>query len=837
MLAIKLGEHEIRAVLETTSYSEVSIACVNSDHASVVSGPLSHLHALSRELAATQRKALLLNVPYGYHSRTMDPVLDDLTQLARTVPLSSPKIPVGSTVLGRVVHAGDTWSFNATYFSSHCSLPVLFAPTIDALCKHPSLTQIEAWIEMGPRAVCLSMMRDCSAVHNDAVLLPSLSQYDNAQSTLTASLSQLYRSSVAVTWRNVFSELSPVTCTDLPPYPLEGHKFWVQYQEPSARSLSPPQTNSIHDYTMLRMWVQYPSRENGNSASFDTPIDVLAPYIQGHKVAGHPLCPASVYIEQALSGADLSRRYLGFDFGNSMAVLRGVHFAKPLVYRHQDQVNCVVRTHITIHEDGTGFFTITSRLQSSLEESVHVRGEIRFRSIRETAASLGHEFRLIVRDGASEVGLRSGGQAETFSTRTAYDVVFPRVVEYSERYRTIQSLTASADGMDGVARVKLPSDDVGFSFAAHPIFVDTLLHVAGFLANMQGDISDAYICSEIESSKMLSEFIDQEQFYTVHCHGSWLSFDNIVITDAYAVQDREPCRVVAHLKGIQFKRVRLSSLARGLSSAADSFPSKTRKRTDSNAIISPVSPESIIFGRSRSNTQSTDQFCGARISDFGGSSCCSKPSSPDTLVSEEDRCTRIRSIIAQVLGLPTLDIHDHSDFKSLGLDSLSSLEALQALKTELNIDVPHNTFASCSTIASLNAFLDSPPSPTLERNRTSTETLRLTPFNTRLSRLQFKQNETVVPLLLIHDGSGLTSHYDSLLPLHRDVFTLANPRLISGGKWNTLEQMAESYADVVLNATSDQIIIGGKWLRVPNKPLLMAQDRVVIWWRTCPRNR
>ena len=832
MLSIRLGEQEIRAIIETTSYSEISVACVNSDRGSVVSGPLSQLHDLSRKLAASRTKAVLLDVPFGYHSPAMDPVLGDLTLLARTVPLCPPKVPVGSTVLGRVVHAGDTRAFNASYFSSHCRLPVLFAPTIEALCKQHALTPIEAWIEMGPHALCLQMIRDCSAVHSDAVLLPSLSKNDHAWFTLTASLSRLYRTSATVNWRNVFSELSPVTCTDLPPYPLEGHKFWyggLSHSPPQHR----PQSSAIHDYTMLRMWVQYPSHENGNSASFDTPIDVLAPYIQGHKVAGHSLCPASVYIEQALSGAELSRRYLGLDFGNSMAVLRGIHFAKPLVYCYQ--VNRVVRTHVTIHEDGTGFFTITSRLQSSSEESVHVRGEIRFRSLRETVSSLGDEFRLIARDGACEVGVRKGGQTETFSTRTAYDVVFPRVVEYSEMYRTIQSLTACADGMDGVAQIKLPSEPS--SFSAHPIFVDTLLHVAGFLANMQGDISDAYICSEVESFKMLSEYIKQEQCYTVHCHGSWLSFDNIVINDAYAVQDHEPRRVVAHLKGIQFKRVRLSSLARGLSSVADPSPAKTRKRTNSNAIISPVSPESIIFGRSRSSTQSTDMFCGTRVSGLSDSSRCSRPSSPDTLVSEDDRCALIRDIISQVLGLPTIDIHDDTDFKSLGLDSLSSLEALQALRGELNVDLPHNTFASCSTIASLNAFLDNSPSPTLDRDCISTETLRLASSDTRLSRLQFKQNDTAVPLLLIHDGSGLTSHYNSLLTLNRDVFALANPCLTTGGRWDTLEQMAESYVDVILGATADQIIIGGKWLLVPSRSLLTAQCRVVIWRYTRVRNR
>ncbi|KAG1727831.1 polyketide synthase [Suillus lakei] len=878
MLAVRLGEHQVNTVLKRGSYSDLSVACVNSDRACVVSGPLPQLHALTGELATTGCKARLLDVPYGYHSQAMDPVLNDLTQLARTVS-------IGSTVLGRLVPAGDTSTFDATYFASHFRQPVLFAPTIDVLCKHPSLSQ-------------------------------SLSKNDNA--TLTSSLSQLYRTSAPLNWRNVFSELSPATCADLPPYPLERNKIWVPYKEPFLQPLSPPQTTAparstappqskaparstappqskaparstappqrivqshpISEYTMLGGWVQYPSRENGNSASFDTPIEVLAPFIEGHKVAGHYLCPASIYLEQVISGADLSRRHLGFDFGKSMAVLRGVNFAKPLVYH--PQVNRVVRTHVTIHEDGTGFFTITSKLQSSLDESVHVRGEIRFQSTRETAASLDSEFRLIPRLSASEIGSRKEGQAEIFSTRTLYEVVFPRVVEYSAKYHTIQSLTASADGMDGIAQVKLP-DAPRLSFAAHPIFADTLLHTAGFLANTQGDIGDAYICSEVESFQMLSEFIDQEQSYTIHCRGSWMSFDNVVLTEAYAVQEQEPRRVVALMKGIQFKRVRMSGLARGLANAADSAPAQTRNRTDSNAITSHASPQITVSDDDR-RTRIRDiiaEVLGLPISDIEDDSdfkslgldslsslealhalktelnvdlphdafdsystiaslnaLLDKSHSPQKslertpqkslersqpppaisvtskeTVSDSDRRTRIRGIIAEVLGLPLSDIEDDSDFKSLGLDSLSSLEALHGLKTELNVDLPHDAFDSYSTIASLNAFLDKSSSPKKSsgRSSTSTKTLRPASFDTRMSRLQFSKDEIAVPLLLIHDGSGLISHYNRMMPLHRDVFALSNPCLITGGKWENVEQMAESYANVVLGAKLDQIIIGG----------------------------
>jgi iterative type I PKS product template protein len=743
---------------------------------------------------------------------------------------------------------------------------------------------------------------------------------------------------------------------------------------------------------MLGGWVQYPSRENGNSASFDTPIEVLAPFIEGHKVAGHYLCPASIYLEQVLSGAELSRRHLKLDFGKSMAVLGGVTFAKPLVYH--PQVNRIVRTHVTIDDKGTGSFAIASRLASSSEESVHVRGDIRFQTVDETAGSLDSAFRVIPEFSTAEVGPRK--EAEIFSTRTLYEVVFPRVVEYSAKYHTIQSLTASPNGMDGLAQVKLPNAP-RHSFAAHPIFADTLLHTAGFLANTQGDIGDAYICSEVQSFQMLSEFIDQEQSYTVHCRGSWASVNNTVVTEAYAVQAQEPHRVVALMKGIQFKRVRMKGLARALANAADSVEVQARDRTISTSTQStggvqtsnsdnssrPSSPDTLVseddirvrirdviaqvLGLPASDIQDQSDFkslgldslsslealhalktelnvdiahdafeshstvaslstlldkspspkkslerpqapqarsvastvtvtvsgedsrarirgviaevLGLPVSDIEDDSdfkslgldslsslealhalktelnvdlphdafenystvtslnaLLNQSSTPQNsvertpqksverpqptqapvqsteTVSNGDRRIRIRGIIAEVLGLSDSDIEDDADFKSLGLDSLSSLEALHALKTDLNVDLPHDAFESYSTIASLNAFLDQSSSPKKSSRRSSAlRTLQPASFDNRMSRLQTSKDDSAVPLLLIHDGSGLINHYSRMTPLHRDVFALSNPCLITGGKWESVEQIAESYANVVLGAKTNEIIIGGKW--------------------------
>ena len=41
--------------------------------------------------------------------------------------------------------------------------------------------------------------------------------------------------------------------------------------------------------------------------------------------------------------------------------------------------------------------------------------------------------------------------------------------------------------------------------------------------------------------------ISTGQTYAVHCHVSWLSFDNVAIAETWVIQDHEPRRVVAHL--------------------------------------------------------------------------------------------------------------------------------------------------------------------------------------------------------------------------------------------------------------------------------------------------
>ena len=43
-----------------------------------------------------------------------------------------------------------------------------------------------------------------------------------------------------------------------------------------------------------------------------------------------------------------------------------------------------------------------------------------------------------------------------------------------------------------------------------------MLHVAGIMANLRGDVSDAYICSSVGLLKVLRDLVDDKRPCTVH---------------------------------------------------------------------------------------------------------------------------------------------------------------------------------------------------------------------------------------------------------------------------------------------------------------------------------
>ena len=850
----------------------------------------------------------MLPVHFGFHSDAMRPLLDDLRQFAQCTVFNAPTIPVASTVTGEIVMPGDTSIFNADYVVNHCLNPVLFDRAINAILPNSNGLDINAWIEIGPHVGVLPLLKRNPLICPETLLLPSLRKERDPWFTLTSSLSELYVTTAEVVWREIFSHLPTVSCVKLPSYPFLKNKFWIPFQEnPQNRSsfIDPQVMDPTTDRAILHSWLQYPCPPNGQVAIFHIPISKMARSILGHKVAGSPLCPASVYIDQVYGGIELMKRNT-FVLTDEPVHFRltSIEFINPLVYdRHIDRS---VRTHITLDKDHE-CFTIASLVHPATDNIVHVQGKLQSRSTYDTKTKFSRILPTLIGQILNLIELHNREQLQHFSSRTVYDVILSRVVEYSESYRTIRSITVSRDGTEAYATAKLSTSHEGRQDIVDPAFMDTLLHAAGLVANLQGDASDVFICSEVDSVEVLPDAVDSAESFGVYCRSSWTVDQSLMIADAYAVQLTHPWRIVAHLRGMRFRRVRFESLKRGLSlaggishyqgpasprSLSHQIPPRQKSScathsrggavddTDMLQVISDTCgidaaqnrhmdlaslgidslmtieliqnlrnacPEVAVqphhFIPSRSIQDILTDICAGPSSPLASSSeISSGASSPTTLVYDDAMLEKnisntghesdVKRILASVLGLDVTEFEDDANFEALGLDSLASMEALYELQKEFELSLPRHLFADCSTVRSVNAFLAS--------HRSSAENVKITHPSTRqypvnaglrpreiLVPIQVCHNSNSVPLLLIHDGSGLINSYDRLPSLHRSVWAIHNPKIITGETWGSLHDMAAEYAQYASETISGPLIVGGQF---GNLDSFSSDVSMVVGW-------
>ena len=878
MIAVALGPVKLQLILRSNeAFSNTSISCFNSPNDCVVSGPLTELRALKHFLEEQHiARATQLPVPYGYHSPSMLPLVDDLVTISRNIQTHPPRIPFISSVLGRVILTGDLAFPPREYFALQCSEPVRFSDAIESYTSQLSGPG-QTWLEIGPHTSTLPMLRSFPELSN-SVLVGSLRKGHDAWTSFSNALATFYCGNYNIDWRRVFMDIGAPTLISLPSYPFSTQKFWVPYMDDYQGKLEAPQRTN---FSFLQNWTEFPSGKNGGVATFQTAIGQLKRYIEGHRVGGVPLCPASVYLEFILAAVSLTTKHL-LECKNvhSNVVLRRISFSKPLTWNYMDEDGAGLLT-ATI-DTSKQSFNLKSRGGGSDAEALHAGGEYHLDPVSKTRDSFTQLLPQIIR--SIDHILKRGNQTpETFSTRTLYQVIFPRVVEYSKEFHTIGSLAMTSDGMEATGTMRLASDCDPAKFVVHPLFLDSLMHVAGFVSNLRGGLNDAYICNQIGSVQTLPDFIQKDVSYLVYCKITPLPDRTGLVAESYAVLDAHPRALVAYVKDIRFQHVRLSGLKATLTSVSGISPATPSDRTHNEPPFPPHSPLNILDAVIKVITEA----CGADPNDisidleveslgidslmllelsydlskiFPGfgypsrelSKCrtirdvvdvvvaivsCGSPhehsvyalspaasssavSTPRTMVHTPGGSPCVKKIFAHILEVDEEDIQEDTRLSLLGLDSLSSIEAIHTLRYEYGLYVPGDLLSSPqATIRDINSQisgLETSPFPFGLQRRSSKQGLG-DPFNRMNNALLQKKSISLLqnsssnrtPLVLIHDGSGLTVSYERLADLDRRVWGISNPRFASSEPWDELLQMAKSYSSLIFDEIDGPVILGG----------------------------
>lgn len=685
MLAVNAGPAQVEELLHAQDeYSELSIACYNSPSDCVVGGPVTALQALKTQLKNELKcKSTLLNNPLAYHTKAMDPVVESLDKLTRKVVLSPPKIPVVSNVLGRVVAKGED-VFTTEFFARHCRQPVLFKHGMEDLVtnhlkRSPKHT---TWIEMGPHPSVLPMVKSM-ILPNSGDCIPSMRKSVHPWTTLSEALSGLYMSNFKLNWRETFDGFPKPRCAYLPSYQFDYGDFRVTYpheMEGNRMALKAAAPLPSTGFAFLSRRAQVPSAESQNMAIFDTPISVLAGYIQGHVVCGHALCPASVYHEMALAAAALLR----LDDADSekskkdpsVDGLAGVSYMQPLLYQEGSQKTMRVTVKSKANRENVKEFSISSYEGSDATRPViHCQGFIKTKTEHARSKKFLRKHPQIGRMRSLLQNPSKGEFPQTFHTKAIYQKIFTRVVTYSELYQAIQSISINSEGTEALARCRIPEPEETSTekFAGNPIFMDVLLHVAGFVANLSVKNDDACICKEVEAASVMENDYSLHDPFEVHCSNVYVDQENLVIADAYAVSSYG--NIIAVFKGMHFTRVKLAKIEAHFQNAVRAGSRQSAQQKQQSSASKPKS---------------------ANVTKRATKAPVSKPKKPSA---------DIKAIVAEVCGTDATAIFPSTNFEDLGIDSLMIIELEERINSASPVKFSADELTLCKTVGDIEALV------------------------------------------------------------------------------------------------------------------------------------
>ncbi|MFF3395030.1 FkbM family methyltransferase [Streptomyces sp. NPDC002669] len=145
MLAVMLPEERVRPLLGTG----LSLSAVNGPEFCVVAGPVADVEALEQDLGRQGVVHRRVQSTHAFHSSMMEPIAEQVTELARTFTLTPPRIPYISNVTGRPIT--DAEATDPGYWARHLVSPVRFADGLTALAAADLL------LETGPGQTLSSM--------------------------------------------------------------------------------------------------------------------------------------------------------------------------------------------------------------------------------------------------------------------------------------------------------------------------------------------------------------------------------------------------------------------------------------------------------------------------------------------------------------------------------------------------------------------------------------------------------------------------------------------------------------------------------------------------------
>lgn len=253
MLSIGLSAVETQPLLN----DNISIAAINAAKSTVVSGNNEAIEGLKQQLSEQKIEFKQLHTSHAFHSAMMEPILNEFTDLLKTVPLNAPQKPYLSNYSGTWIT--DAEATDPAYYAQHLRGTVRFYENLTQLFENKEILLLE----VGPGQTLSSLAGSHPQKGLNRTILNSLPHPKKAadeRRTLYTALGKLWLNGAEVDYNNYFSK-RPGNRLPLPTYAFDKTRYWYSKSNNVNPIVSPP-SGKIKDTSQ---WLYTPVWQQRNN--------------------------------------------------------------------------------------------------------------------------------------------------------------------------------------------------------------------------------------------------------------------------------------------------------------------------------------------------------------------------------------------------------------------------------------------------------------------------------------------------------------------------------------------------------------------------------------------
>lgn len=219
MLTVQIDRETLNPYLK----DNISLAAINTSNLFVLSGNTTAIDNLSNELSKKGHKNKIIPTSHAFHSKMMDPILDEFRDKLKDIKFNEPSIPYLSNLTGNWIK--KTEAKNPEYWVRHLRETVQFSKGIKTILE--KLNPI--FIEVGPSNTLNVFIKQLTKGGNITTIstLRHPKESENDVNYLLNTMSDIWLHGLPLKWNNIRGE-EKCEKLSLPTYPFTKKSYWIK---------------------------------------------------------------------------------------------------------------------------------------------------------------------------------------------------------------------------------------------------------------------------------------------------------------------------------------------------------------------------------------------------------------------------------------------------------------------------------------------------------------------------------------------------------------------------------------------------------------------------------